>query len=36
MAFNSQNVLTTDDMEGRPPLRRDEIGYFSMLFIVYA
>ena len=31
MAFNSQNVLSVADMEGRSPLRYEEIGYFSML-----
>ena len=28
------NVLTRDDMEGRSPLRREEIGYFSMVFML--
>ena len=32
MALNSQNVLNQDEMEGRSPLRREEIGYFSMVF----
>ena len=34
MAFNSQNVLTDDDREGRSPLCRDEIGYFSLVFML--
>ena len=34
MAFNSQNVLNRDDREGREPLRREEIGYFSMVFMM--
>ena len=34
MAFNSQNVLTQADMEGRSPLHRDEIGYSSMVFMM--
>jgi hypothetical protein len=34
MAFNSQNVLTAADKEGRSPLRYEEIGYFSLLFML--
>ena len=34
MAFNSKNVLTLADMEGRSPLRYEEIGYFSMLMML--
>jgi hypothetical protein len=32
--MSSQNVLRGDDLEGRSPLRRDEIGYFSLLFFM--
>ena len=34
MAFDSQNVLTQDDMEGRSPLLYEEIGCFSMLVML--
>ena len=32
--FKSQNVLSEADREGRSPLRRNEIGYFSLLFFM--
>ena len=34
MCINSQVVLSGDDLEGRSPLRPDEIGYFSLLFFM--
>ena len=34
MAFNSQNVLSVGDMEGRSPLRYEEIGHSSMLMML--
>jgi len=34
MCFNSQNILGEEDGEGRLPLRRNEIGYFSLLFFM--
>jgi hypothetical protein len=32
--MNSQRVLQGDDLEGRSPMRRDEAGYFSLLFFM--
>ena len=34
LCMNSQRVLLGDDLEGRSPLRRDEVGYFSLLFFM--
>ena len=32
--MNSQNILTGDDLERGSPLRRDEVGYFSLFFFM--
>ena len=34
LCMNSQRILQGDDLEGRPPMRRDEVGYFSLLFFM--
>jgi hypothetical protein len=34
LRMKSQRVLQGDDIEGRSPLRRDEVGYFSLLFCI--
>ena len=34
LCMNSQNILTGDDLEGGSPLRRDEVGYFSLFFFM--
>ena len=34
LCMNSQRVLRGDDLEGRSPLRRDEVGYFSLTLFV--
>ena len=34
LCMNSQRILQGDDLEGRPPMHRDEVGYFSLLFFM--
>ena len=34
LCINSQVVLQGDDLEGGPPLRRETVGYFSLLFFM--
>ena len=34
LAFNSQQLLTGDDREGRPPMRRDQISFFGTVFMM--
>ena len=34
LCMNSQRILQGDDLEGRPPMRRDEVVYFSLLFFM--
>jgi ABC-type Na+ efflux pump permease subunit len=34
ISFNSQNILTGEDREGRPPMRRDQVGFFGMVLLM--
>ena len=34
LCINSQVVLQGDDLEGGPPLHRETVGYFSLLFFM--